>query len=59
MTKTKEELVDFLKYITEIIEKNDSFEGRFEYHLTENNEFDCDFAIRYGNLFGQGGVLIP
>ena len=56
---TKEQLVKMLKAIVAEVEVDDSYEGSFQYTLSdEPGKFEVNASIRVGNSQGQGGVTI-
>lgn len=62
MKITTQQLVDALRSIADLIEKNDSYEGTISYSCLEEGlkpgEFEATSFIRVGNREGQGGARI-
>lgn len=62
MKQTKEQLIQELELIVELIKANDSFQGNISYDCFHEDcgreEFMVTGAFRYGNSDGQGFMRI-
>lgn len=62
MKLTKQELVELLEEMVQLIKDDDSFEGNFSYTCMipglEDGKFEVSGAFRHGNSNGQGGMAI-
>lgn len=62
MKISKEALIQLLKNIADLVEKNDSFEGSLQYSCMgedlHEGEFEVTAAVRHGNRDGQGSIIL-
>jgi hypothetical protein len=55
---SRAELISLVKWLTVLLETDDSFEGSLQYSVCGEDQFDVTAAIRFGNRDGQGFMRI-